>query len=102
LELEISYEYQMMHSEFLEYSADDRDKAIWFYLRKRQTCQSCGTRPDEWDPEKGGHRAAYLPQIRTCQGCVVIERTREAPQLQSPGARGMSVGLTRNPEAIEG
>lgn len=97
LELAVSAKYFKMHSEFLAYSAADRDGAIWQYIRERQTCQGCGTRPDEWDPDKGGHRAAYFPQITVCQGCIGIERLQE--KIREEEGRGMRVGLRRNPDA---
>lgn len=86
-----------MHSEFLAYSQDDRDKAIWQYVREQRTC-TCGTRPEEWDPEQGGHRHAYFPQITTCPGCVGIERTQQAPEMQGDQARGKRISLARNPD----
>lgn len=94
----VSAKYLKMHSEFLAYGQDDRDKAIWQYIRERQTCSHCGTRPDEWDPDKGGSRNAYVGTIHRCQGCVVIERTEEAPQFQGINARGLRAGLIKPDE----
>lgn len=96
LELTVGKEYGRSHSEFLALSTDDRDKAIWLFLRERETCRYCGTRPDEWDPEVGGHRQAYIGRIVTCSGCVVRERTEEAPEAQG---RGKRVELYVNPDA---
>lgn len=84
------------HSEFLAWSASDRDKAIWHHLRKRRTHGPCGTRPEEWDEDQGGHRRAYVPRILECEGCIILERTREAPELSS--GRGMYVALVSNPD----
>lgn len=86
------------HSEFLSWSSSDRDKAVWWMLRQRETCPRCGTRPDEWTPAKGGHRRAYIAQIRTCEGCVTKLRTEEAPEMKQgrPGAN--YVTLVVNPE----
>ena len=98
LELTVGKEYGRSHSEFLAWSAVDRDKAIWLFLRERETCRYCGTRPDEWDPEHGGHRQAYVGRIVTCAGCVVRERTEDSSDMQ--GGRGKKVELHRNP--IEG
>lgn len=72
MELGVCHHYRIPHSEFLSWSADDRDKAIWVWLRERQTCSSCGTRPDEWDPEQGGHRRAYLAETVICRGCQAV------------------------------
>ena len=62
----------IFHSDFLARSQDDRDKAIWAWLRERQTCPECGTRPDEWDPTNGGDRHAYLAQVDVCRGCQAV------------------------------
>lgn len=89
-------DYHIPHSEFLGWARSDRDKAVWWYTRQRETC-SCGTRPDEWNEEKGGHRVAYVAKIRQCPGCVETERTREAREVKDN--RGMHVDLVRNKEA---
>jgi hypothetical protein len=96
LELAVCAKYLKMHSEFLAYSADDRDKAIWQFIRERETCRNCGTRPDEWDESKDGRRNAYHGVIVQCQGCVVIERTEEAPDMQT--GRGKHVAMMKTPE----
>ncbi|GLY81834.1 hypothetical protein [Actinoallomurus iriomotensis] len=57
----------------MSWSQDDRDKAIWTWLRERQTCSSCGTRPDEWDPKRGGDRRAYVAQVEICRGCQAVQ-----------------------------
>lgn len=62
----------IFHSDFLARSQDDRDKAIWAHVRKQQACPHCGTRPEEWDPDKGGHRRAYLAEVQVCRGCQAI------------------------------
>lgn len=88
--------YQIPHSAFLAWDSDDRDKAITWHLRQAETCPRCGTRPDEWEPERGGRRHAYVGEIRQCTGCVVKERTEDAPEMD--GGRGLHVVLVRNPE----
>jgi hypothetical protein len=88
--------YRIPHSSFLGWSQLDRDRAIWWYIRQRETCSSCGTRPDEWNPEKGGDRHAYVGQVDQCPGCVVVERTQEAPEMKQ--GRGNHVVLRRNPD----
>lgn len=64
-------EYRIPHSTFLAWDDDDRDKAIWHLRRKKEACGECGTRPDEWNEAKGGHRHAYVAEIRNCRGCEV-------------------------------
>lgn len=88
--------FQVPHSEFLGWDTDDRAKALAWHIRQAQTCSRCGTRPDEWDPNRGGRRHAYVGEIHECAGCVVKERTEEAPQMQE--GRGRHVVLIRNPE----
>lgn len=90
-------EYRVPHSVFLGWDESDRDKAIWWSLRRRQACPSCGTRPEEWNPDRGGHRQAYLGHVEVCPGCVVMERTGEALEMKQ--GRGNHVVLVRNPEA---
>lgn len=60
--------YQLPHSEFLAWSKDDRDKAIWQCVREQARCRGCGTRPDEWSD---GDRHAYVPMVDRCRGCEV-------------------------------
>lgn len=71
-------QYRISHSHFLggpdEWTPADRDKAIWWQIRVAETCSSCGTRPDEWDPALGGHRRAYAAVERVCGGCEVLQR----------------------------
>ncbi|MGH3427348.1 MAG: hypothetical protein ACRDQZ_07230 [Mycobacteriales bacterium] len=91
--------YRRFHSEFLTLSQDDRDKAIWQYLRERQTCPHCGTRPEEWDPDAGGRRDAYAATLLDCQGCVVRLRGEQDYQHELAAFRGSRVGLVSNEEA---
>ena len=69
--MRVCAEYRMPHSEFLAWTQLDRDKAIWWHVRDRATCQSCGTRDEEWDEEVGGDRFAYAPAVGHCRGCEV-------------------------------
>lgn len=92
--------YRIRHSEFLGWSALDRDKAIWQLSRERATCQQCGTRPDEWDPEQGGDIHAYRGAIGFCRGCEVRagEQARFDKAPKNSYRRGSYVTLKRNPE----
>lgn len=94
MELDVCYDFGIFHSDYLARSADDRDKAIWTYVRKRKMCR-CGTREEEWDPAQGGRLNAYFPTVRICPGCVALQRTQEE---QAKDIRGAQVGLTRNPD----
>lgn len=78
LELEVCELYGVRHSEFLSWSADDRDKALWRRIRARQTCPTCGTRHAEWDERVGGDRHAYHGEKYRCRGCEVLEEVRSS------------------------
>lgn len=91
--------YGIPHSEFLSWSKTDRDKALWWDIRQRETCQSCGTRAEEWteDPQ------AYTWKVDSCPGCEVREAGQKtAVQIEKrkdPKAGGLPpwkwVSLTR-------
>lgn len=97
MELGVCHHYRIPHSEFLSWPQDDRDKAIWVYIRERSTCSQCGTRDSEWNPEEGGHRRAYLAETRVCRGCQAIAQRSEALTDEQRG-RGHHVVLRRNPD----
>lgn len=92
--------YHMPHSEFLGWSALDRDKAVWWEARQRAVCQQCGTRPEEWDAEQGGNMHAYIGTVAHCRGCEVRageqDRFDKAPK--NAYRRGSYVTLVPNPE----
>lgn len=91
------------HSHFLGgppvWTHEDREKALWWLILDREKCSSCGTRPDEWDPAKGGHDHAYLPDLRKCYGCATKADGEKKLDEKKHGA-GTWVALTRNPEAV--
>lgn len=70
-EMAVCAAYRIRHSEFLTWSQSDRDKAIWWQIRQAETCRNCGTRPEEWDPDRGGDYYAYEPVVDVCRGCEV-------------------------------
>lgn len=98
LELAVCAQYKRFHSEFLALSQDDRDKAIWQFLRDRSTCPHCGTRPEEWDPDAGGNRAAYVADLTECEGCVVRLRGEAEAEQELRDFRGARIVLVRNQE----
>ncbi|MFC3986785.1 hypothetical protein ACFYY8_33560 [Streptosporangium sp. NPDC001559] len=101
IELAVCAAYRIRHSEFLGWDADDRDKAIWQYIRERQACRDCGTRPDEWDPKRGGDRNAYLAERELCRGCEVLQGA-QASLAGDPGRiRGERMVLIRSKEVRE-
>lgn len=93
-------EYRISHTEFLRWDPDDRAKALAAYARQRRTCSHCGTRPEEWDPERGGDRDAYLPTVKVpCRGCQVLDQAHndEGMAARVKQARGAQIVLVPNP-----
>jgi hypothetical protein len=82
------------HSEFLAWSKDDRDKALWQYARARETCTSCGTRKAEWLESEGGSRTAYEAVVDRCPGCEQVEYKRTTIDDKKAG-KGTFVKLVR-------
>lgn len=90
-------EYRIPHSHFLGgppvWTKEDRDKAIWFQVRQRQTCPGCGTRQEEWE----GDHNAYTHDFAFCRGCEVRSRgeaeLKNAPEGEFP--EGVTVTLRR-------
>lgn len=99
LELMVAAAYNRFHSEFLALSQDDRDKAIWQFLRERKACPHCGTRSEEWYDDDGNRKRAYVPELIECEGCVVKQRGEKEFEVELREFRGTHVGLTRNEEA---
>ncbi|BBG01554.1 MULTISPECIES: hypothetical protein [Pseudonocardia] len=96
--------YQVPHSQFLSWDPDDRDKAVMHQVRKQERCPSCGTHPDDWDPEVGGSVDAYTAKRVHCRGCQETEKANEALEKarqakENRPRRGTSIRLERNPEA---
>ena len=82
----------MPHSAFLAWDKDDRDKAIWQYVRGKQTCSQCGTREAEWLESAGGDRHAYDPALKRCPGCEARENFRASVDENKQG-KGTYVAL---------
>lgn len=85
-------------SEFLRWARDDRDAALLWVVRQRQVCAGCGTRPEDWDPELGGHPRAFVATLHRCPGCAATEnRRKRAEKDREKGelAAGMHVVLRR-------
>ncbi|MCW2767778.1 MAG: hypothetical protein JWO11_3737 [Nocardioides sp.] len=98
LELAVCHHYLIPHSQFLAWDQDDRDKAIWQHIRKRQECQACGTRPEEWDETRGGDRNAYIGDLERCRGCEVKEAAQSS--LVGDEGRGVRIVLIRNRKEV--
>lgn len=75
------------HSWFLggpfRWTQADRDKALAWQEMHRQTCQRCGTRPDQWKED----RRAFHTEVRVCPGCEVMERGQE--EFEDPAIKNL-------------
>lgn len=69
------------HSEFLEWSAEDRAKAMAFVSVKAEHCELCGTAQYEWDE----NRRAYEPVEKMCMGCY-LKAGAEESETYLPGS----------------
>jgi hypothetical protein len=76
--MEVAHAYRVPYSQFLEWDQGDRDKAAWMVIREQETCGGCGTRAEEWDPARGGSRAAYLAEESLCPGCAALGARQKA------------------------
>lgn len=75
----------------------DRAKAEEYAAWKAAACPGCGTREDEWDPKRGGHRFAFVASTHRCPGCELKEMERD----QIPeNTKGIKIGLIPNPELL--
>lgn len=96
--MRVCSDYKLSHSHFLggppEWTQLDRDKAIWWQVRQKETCPNCNTREVEWDPLRGGDRQAYGVRTYRCRGCEVKAMFPEA-ELEALG-KGVYVYLGRN------
>jgi hypothetical protein len=80
-------------STFLAWRPDDRHAAMAWQARESHRCRGCGTFAEDWDPECGGDRNAYKATFTECQGCIELERLRDAPELRD--VRGVHLHLTK-------
>jgi hypothetical protein len=54
----------------------------------------CGTREDEWDPDRGGRRNAYRAEWVHCEGCE--SRAWAQEELNETNRKGVRIELRRN------
>lgn len=89
--------YRIPHSHFLGgplvWSVLDREKALAYQGWKARHCPGCGTREEEWDPERGGDRFAYVAETYRCPGCEL--RAMEQENIPD-GAKGVKIALVPN------
>lgn len=95
--MELCHTYGMPHSQLMgagdgRWTALDRAKALAWLAYTRAVCGGCGTRMDEWRPELGGDRFAYVTDSHTCPGCELLAMEREQVP-DGPDGRGVKIGL---------
>lgn len=95
--MEVCASYGIPHSQFTgagdgRWSALDRAKAVAYLAYSRSLCESCGSRPEEWDEAEGGDRFAYITETHRCIGCELIAMEQEQVP-DGPEGRGVKVGL---------
>src|SRR4051794_29618254 len=68
----------MPHSKFLDWSLEDRSKAISFTAWKAKFCSGCGTETASWLDENGHtiEPPPYVAETHRCYGCVTLEEER--------------------------
>lgn len=95
-ELELCDHFGIPHSRFLggdgSWSALDRAKALAWRAWQRAACGECGTRLEDWDPEHGGDRNAYVADTVRCPGCERIAQERDLVPDGRPGY-GVKIAL---------
>jgi hypothetical protein len=73
MEMSYCYEQGIPHSEFLDWTPEDRAKVLAFMLEKASRCDMCGTAEWEWDAD----RRAYEPVEKFCMGCYLKHMANE-------------------------
>lgn len=101
-ELEYCIEQGIPHSVFLGRAVkpgdqlwldEDREKVIAYKHWRALHCPRCQTKRDEWDPDKGGSRTAYIAWPDRCPGCEVLDSTQEQIRNSEMNSHGLTVGL---------
>lgn len=83
--MRVCSQYGIAHSKFLDWSIEDRNKAMAYVLEDGSRCQMCGTAEWEWDPDQGGKRLAYEPVEKICWGCYYKHMAGEG-EASMPGS----------------
>lgn len=59
-------------TKFHTWDQASRDAALLWQKLQNETCNQCGTHPDDWDPDKGGHIHAWVATKHPCKGCARV------------------------------
>lgn len=73
-----------------------RDAALLWQKLQNETCSQCGTHPDDWDEDAGGHPRAWVATVHSCKGCAVTDSGQK--RLEEKLGPGDRVGLKRQVE----
>jgi hypothetical protein len=73
-------DHAIPHSQWLNWSAEDRAKTVAMLMDVNERCQMCGTAEWEWQE----NRFAYEPVEKRCQGCYLKAISSE-DHANSPG-----------------
>lgn len=65
----------------------DRDYALWWSIRQRETCSSCGTRPSQLEEDP----TSWSWKVESCPGCELREKGQQVANNQAK--RGGAEGL---------
>ena len=86
-------------SVFLGWPQGDQDAALAWQADQDARCATCGTHPEDWDPEAGGHRMALRPELYRCRGCERLEQLQQSSEPAEAG-RGVHIRMVRNPPEL--
>jgi hypothetical protein len=66
------------HSQFLQWSEQDRSKAISYTVWKAKFCEGCGTEPSTWLDDEGKYLEPppFVAVTHRCMGCATVEDER--------------------------
>lgn len=86
------------HSTFKAWDPHSQDAALSWLTWSESACPSCGTRPEEWDPKRGGDRHAYHADFTHCRGCEVRAGAEDRLSKAKAGEfrRGTTVALLKS------
>lgn len=103
VELGLCDRWGIPHSHFLggplEWSELDRAKALAYVAYESTRCPDCRVREQEWNPDLGGNRDAYIGDSRRCETCRRAEDESEnIHTLPEAERKGLKVVLRRNTE----
>lgn len=83
-EMRVCREWRIPHSEFLSWSALDREKAIAYVVHESARCTECGTHPQDWPTED---IEPFVVEGVRCFGCRAtqeyMDRYRSAATLRN-------------------